>query len=238
MILFPAIDILDGKCVRLLHGEYDKVTEYGEPVVMAKKWADNGAEYLHIVDLNAAKSGAEENLSLIREIAKAVKISVQTGGGMRSLDDIEKRLSGGVARVILGTVCCEEPDTVIRAVKEFGAERIVCGIDAKDGCVATRGWLSSANVTPVNLGKEMYGAGVRYVVYTDIRNDGALSGVNVAACKEMADKTRLKVMASGGVSSAADIRALKAQRMYGAILGKALYENKLTLSDALAAAKE
>lgn len=238
MILFPAIDILDGACVRLLYGDYARVTHYGDPVEMARKWEKAGAQYLHVVDLNAAKSGKSENLDRIRAIVGAVKIPVQTGGGVRSLHDAEARLSAGVARVILGTACCEDPETVTEAVKAFGGERIVCGIDAKNGKVATRGWLAQSDVTPVELGKDMYARGVRCVVYTDITKDGALTGVNVRACREMAEQTGLHVIASGGVSSLADIRVLKDAQMYGAILGKALYENKFSLESAFSIVKE
>lgn len=238
MKLFPAIDILNGECVRLLYGDYAQVTKYGVPLDMARKWQACGAQYLHIVDLNAAKSGNGENLDCIREIVRVVPVPVQTGGGVRTLSDVEARLSAGVTRVILGTACCEDPDTVEEAVKQFGAERIVCGIDAKNGRVATRGWLTQSDVTPVALGKDMFARGVRYVVYTDITKDGALTGVNVAACDQMAKQTGLHVIASGGVSTLQDLRALSAVRMYGAILGKALYANKFTLESALSVVKE
>ena len=238
MILFPAIDLLNGECVRLLYGDYDRVTKYGSPVETAFKWREAGAQYLHIVDLNAAKSGKSENLQCISEIARAVRIPIQTGGGVRSLADVEARLSAGITRVVMGTVCCEDPDTVRSAVREFGCERIVCGIDVKNGHAATNGWLTESETTPVSLGKEMYKAGVRYSVYTDIARDGALTGVNVAACGIMARETKLEVIASGGVSSIDDIKALKKADMYGAILGKALYENKISLPDALVVAKE
>ncbi len=238
MILFPAIDILQGRCVRLLHGDYHKVTDYGDPLQAALRWEREGAAYLHIVDLDAAKSGRGENTELIGEIARRVRIPVQTGGGVRTLQDVQTRLSVGVARVILGTACCEDPETLRAAVKEWGAERIVCGIDAKNGAVATRGWLAQSDVSPLSLGKEMYACGVRYAVYTDIGKDGTLGGVNVQACCEMAQATGLKVIASGGVGSLHDIAALRAAQMYGAILGKALYANSFSLSDALGLAEE
>lgn len=235
MILFPAVDILNGKCVRLLYGDYDKVTEYGDPVCMAQKWEREGAQWLHVVDLDAAKSGSGVNLSCVRAIVSAVKIPVQTGGGVRSLADAETRLSAGAARVILGTACCETPELVQTAVRSFGAERVVCGIDARDGFVATRGWRTQSQIKAADLGRDMFACGVRYTVYTDISRDGALTGVNTEACKEMARATRLQVIASGGVSACEDIVALKKADMYGAILGKALYTQKLTLSQAIAA---
>ena len=238
MKLFPAIDILDGECVRLLRGDYSEVTKYGNPVEMAQRWEREGACYLHIVDLNAAKSGKSENLSVIGEIVDTIGIPVQAGGGVRTLDAVEERLRAGVRRVILGTVCCENPETVQRAVQELGAERIVCGVDAKNGCVATNGWTAQSHCTPVELGRNMYCAGVRYAVYTDISKDGMLIGANVAACIEMTEQTGLHVIASGGVSSAEDLIALKNAGLYGAILGKALYEEKITLKNALFVAKD
>ena len=238
MILFPAIDICHGRCVRLLHGDYAAETDYGEPPAMAKQWVREGAEYLHIVDLDAAKDGNDANAACIREIAAAVSVPVQTGGGIRSLADAESRLQAGIQRVILGTACCENPEVVQAAVKEFGAERVACGIDVKDGFVATRGWLQTSGISPIRLGREMFSAGVRYVVYTDISKDGAWAGANISACKEMMDATGLHVIASGGVHAVSDITALRKTGMYGAVLGKALYEKKLTLRDALTAAKE
>ncbi len=239
MILFPAIDILNGKCVRLLYGDYSKVTEYGNPVSMARRWAECGAEYLHIVDLDAAASGTcDINEDIIKELLLNVNIPVQIGGGIRTMSDIEHKLSMGVSRVILGTVCCDNPETVCAAIKEFGGERIVCGIDVKSGKVATNGWLTDSNIMPADLGRAMHNIGVRYAVYTDITKDGALSGVNVSGCKEMAVDTGLNIIASGGVSSVDDIRALRREKVYGAILGRALYENTVNLQDALKIAKE
>lgn len=237
MILFPAIDILNGECVRLKYGDYAQVTHYGSPTERAIMWEKAGAEYLHVVDLDAAKSGKAENIDCIREIVANVKIPLQTGGGVRTLADAEARLSAGASRVILGTACCENPDTVRMAVAAFGSERIVCGIDAKDGFVATRGWLNKTEISPIALGNEMYSMGVRYVVYTDISRDGALSGVNCDACVQMAKMTSLNVIASGGVSGLDDVTVLKNSNMYGAILGKALYENKISLPEALKAVK-
>ncbi len=238
MILFPAIDILNGECVRLAHGNYSDVTKYGNPVSAALKWVGNGAKYLHVVDLNAAKSGKSENLEIIKEIAAVAGIPVQTGGGVRTLDDAEARLSAGVRRVVFGTVCCENPELIRLAVVEFGAERVVCGIDVKNGRVATRGWLNQSNISPFELGKVMFAHGARYAVFTDVSKDGALTGVNADACKGMAEKTGLNIIASGGISGIADISTLKNMKMYGAILGKALYENRISLEEAAKTAEE
>jgi len=234
MILFPAIDILNGRGVRLLHGKFDKVTDYGDPIELALKWEGQGAQYLHIVDLDGAKSGKGVNSGIVKKITEAIKIPVQLGGGIRSIDEIEARLTAtGAARVILGTACCENPSMLGEAVKRFGAEKIVAGIDFKDGFVAVNGWLNETKITPIELGKTMKSIGVKYVVFTDISRDGALTGVNVDACVKMASETGLDCIASGGVSSLADLRAVKAKKLYGAILGRAIYTNQFTVADAL-----
>ena len=233
MILFPAVDILNGQSVRLLRGKFDDVTVYGDPVEMAKKWVGQGAEFLHIVDLNGARDGKSDNFPVIKKIVESVDVPVQLGGGIRTLEDIKTRLSSGVARVILGTACCGNPDIVKKAVETFGAEKIVAGIDAKDGKVAVRGWEESADVAPYELGAKMRSLGLKYVVFTDISRDGALGGVNVSSCAEMAKKTGLCVIASGGVSCLDDLKKLENENMYGAILGKALYENKFDVREAL-----
>ncbi|MCL2062379.1 MAG: 1-(5-phosphoribosyl)-5-[(5-phosphoribosylamino)methylideneamino]imidazole-4-carboxamide isomerase [Firmicutes bacterium] len=236
MILFPAIDILKGRSVRLLHGAYNRVTDYGEPVEMAKKWEAQGAEFLHIVDLDGAKAGMGVNSAVVKQIVQAVKIPVQLGGGIRTLSDIAARLNDtGAARVILGTACCENPQLIAQAVSRFGAEKIVAGIDAKDGFVAVKGWLECLPLSPFELGKKMYAAGLRYTVFTDIGRDGALSGVNVSACAEMTKQTKLQCIASGGVSALSDLHALKKEGLYGAILGRAIYEKKFSVDDALKA---
>ncbi len=232
MILFPAVDILNGQSVRLLHGNFDKVTVYGDPVEMAEKWVGQGAEFLHLVDLNGAREGKGVNFSVIKRIAEKVKIPLQLGGGIRTMSDIAERLESGVTRVILGTACCNNPEIVKQAVNQFGAERIVAGIDAKDGKVAVHGWEESSDLSPYELGEKMYSFGLRYVVFTDISRDGALTGVNVDSCVEMAAETGLNVIASGGVGSLDDLRALNAKNLYGAILGKSIYEKKFNVTEA------
>ena len=239
MILFPAVDILAGRSVRLLYGDYARVTDYGNPVEMAQKWAAQGAEFLHIVDLDGAREGRGVNSRVVAELVRAVKIPVQLGGGIRTLEDIEARLAEtGVARVILGTACCNNPDMMGEAVRRFGSERIVAGIDAKNGFVSVKGWTSESDVTPIELGKTMAALGVKYVVYTDISRDGALTGVNTVACAHMSKDTGLHCIASGGVSELADLTALKQENMYGAILGRAIYENKFTVAEAINAIRE
>lgn len=234
MKLFPAIDILDGNCVRLLHGKFNEVTIYGSPLEMAFKWENQGADYLHIVDLNGALSGKQGNLEVIQNLVKSINIPIQMGGGIRSLDDIKLRLEEtGVERVILGTVCCQNPDLVEKAISIYGNEKIVCGIDAKDGNVAIKGWTEASKISPIDLGNQMKNIGVKYVVYTDISRDGALTGVNSKACIQLAEATNLNVIASGGVNSLNDISTLKSHSMYGIILGKALYANKFSVRDAV-----
>lgn len=236
MILFPAIDIYKGRSVRLLYGKFDKVTDYGLPIEMAQKWQSQGAEYLHVVDLNGAV-GSGDNLAVIREIVKNINIPIQLGGGARTLDDINRRLDLGVERVILGTSCYSNPEILEQAIKKFGAKHIVCGIDAKSGKVAIKGWVESVDITPIDLGLKMREFGIQTVVYTDISRDGALTGVNVEACKIMAEKTGLNVIASGGVSSLNDLTDLGKINMYGVILGKAIYEDKFDVATALTATK-
>jgi phosphoribosylformimino-5-aminoimidazole carboxamide ribotide isomerase len=234
MIVFPAIDLLNGRAVRLLNGDYGNATDYGDPIERAVLWERQGAEFLHVVDWDGAKYGGEKNGSVLADIVRSVKIPVQSGGGVRTLKNIERMLDViGVKRVILGTVCCSEPDLVETAVRNFGQDGIAAGIDVKNGRVAVKGWLESTDITPIELGARMYGLGVKYAVYTDISRDGALTGVNTEACADMQRKTKLRCIASGGVSSLEDIAALKDNGVYGAVLGKAIYESRFTVRSAV-----
>lgn len=232
MKLFPAIDILDKKCVRLYKGDFERVTVYGDPVEMACQWESQGADYLHVVDLNGAYDGSDINAETIGRLCAAVHIPVQLGGGIRDEAIAEKRLNQGVARVILGTVCCGAPETVRGFVDRFGPDKIVAGIDCKDGLAAVKGWRETAALTGEELGFRMKDCGIRTAVFTDISRDGALTGVNVAACKALGERTGLNVIASGGVSSLDDLRRLRTAGVYGAILGKALYEHKFDVATA------
>ncbi len=232
MILFPAVDILDGRCVRLLYGDRNKVTDYGDPVETALKWQKAGAEYLHLVDLNGAFDYSDVNRKILKEIAGSVKIKTQTGGGVRSLRDVGDRLESGITRVILGTAAYEDPGFVKECAKRFPG-RVVCGVDCRDGFVAVKGWVEKTKKTGLEFSRELFDMGIDTVIFTDISRDGALTGVNVAACREMQDKTGLKVVASGGVSGYNDITALKAAGIYGAILGRALYTKSIDLVEAL-----
>ncbi|SDC51414.1 MULTISPECIES: 1-(5-phosphoribosyl)-5-[(5-phosphoribosylamino)methylideneamino]imidazole-4-carboxamide isomerase [unclassified Candidatus Frackibacter] len=236
MEVIPAIDIRNGKCVRLYKGDFEQETVYGEPLEMAKLWADKGATRLHIVDLDGALDGKPQNLGLISEITDEVDLPVQVGGGIRDLETIKQYLEIGVERVIIGTAAIENPELVVDAIEEFGSKAIVVGIDAKDGYVATEGWLETSDTTAVELGNAMKERGVEWVVFTDISKDGTLSGPNIESTQELAQETELKVIASGGVSKLADIEALQKIEEFGVkgvITGKALYSGNLDLEDAI-----
>lgn len=233
MRIYPAIDIQDGKCVRLFKGSFSDVTVYGDdPVEMAKKWESQGGEFLHVVDLDGARYGQGKNAELIRKICMALQIPVQTGGGIRTMEDIESRLSCGVSRVIIGTKAVRDEDFVKEAVERFG-EKIVIGIDAKDGFAATEGWEEVSGFRAVELAKKMSALGVSGFVYTDIATDGTLAGPNVPAMREMAESVPANVIASGGVGSCEHIRALRQTGVEGVIVGRALYTGNVSLSEAI-----
>ena len=229
MKLYPAIDVLDGRAVRLLYGKRDQVTDYGDPVDFAKRWADEGAEILHVVDLSGAFGEAGGFEKVLERIAR-VGVPVQSGWGLRSMADIHRRFRAGADRVVLGTVCVEHPEVLYEAVGRY-KEKIVAGIDAKDGFLAVRGWTQLADKDAFEFGCEAKALGIADAVFTDIGRDGALAGVNVAETVRMGE-TGLNIIASGGVRDLNDIRALKEQGVYGVILGRALYTGALTFKDA------
>ena len=241
MILFPAIDIRNGRCVRLTEGKFECETVFAEdPAEMAVRWADAGAEYLHVVDLDGALAGQSSNTEVIKRILAKVKIPVQVGGGIRTLANIEKMLALGVTRVILGSVAVRDPELVRAACQKFPGQ-VVVGIDAKNGEVAVEGWGIGGGIGAVELAKKMAAVGVERIIFTDISRDGMLSGVNVEATAELAKTSGIKVIASGGVSSLADIKALQlheADGIEGCIIGKAIYTGALDLKEALAVLKE
>ena len=242
MIIFPAIDIRDGKCVRLLKGDFAQETVFSDqPADMAAKWEAQGAEYLHLVDLDGARAGKSMNLPVVKAILDRVDIPVELGGGIRTLENIKQVLDLGVRRVILGSVAVQNPALVKEACARYG-DRIVVGIDAKDGIVAVEGWGVSGNIDAVALAKEMKKAGVRTIIYTDISRDGTLAGVNVEATARLAKESGVKTIASGGVKSLEDIRAVKAREkdgIEGVIAGKSIYTGTLDLASAIAfAARE
>lgn len=234
MILFPAIDLKDNEAVRLFKGDFNKKTVYSKnPEEIAKDFEKAGAKYLHLVDLDGAKSGNRINEKAIKKILSTVSLKVQLGGGIRSEEAIKDALNLGVERVILGTIAQKDPAFVKSAIEKFGADKIVVGIDAKEECVAVSGWEDVSNTNLFSLAIEMKKVGVKTIIYTDISKDGTLAGVNVLATKTLSEKTDLNVIASGGVSSMNDLEKLSRENIYGAIIGKAYYEKKLDLSLAI-----
>ncbi len=238
MIIYPAVDIKDGRCVRLLQGEFDKVTVYSDdPLEMALKWESLGAEYLHVVDLDGARTGEPKNISITSKIAAKLNIPVQLGGGIRSIETIEKVISMGIRRVILGTSAVKNPDLVKQAVENF-RENIVMGIDAKDGKVAIDGWEKTSEFTAIDFANKMVELGAKTIIYTDISRDGMLTGPNLDAMREMAQSVDAEIIASGGVSNLKDIKNLKETGVSGVIVGKALYTGNVDLQEAIKAGKE
>ena len=234
--IYPAIDMRGGKCVRLVQGDYNQETVYGDsPFDMAKKFADEGAEWIHMVDLDGAKEGSRVNDEFVIAVAEKLHAKVQIGGGIRSKEDIEHYLNRGVDRVIIGSIAVSNTELVKEWLSEYG-DKIVIGLDAKDGYVATHGWLETSARKAVDLGVELAEAGAETFIFTDIATDGMLSGPNVEAVTELARQTGKSVIASGGISSLEDLNTLKKfqhQGVSGAICGKSLYTGKFTVSEAL-----
>ncbi len=241
MIVIPAVDIKGGKCVRLLQGRMEDETVYSDrPWEMALRWQNEGASILHIVDLNGAFEGFGVNDDAVREIVERIEMKTEFGGGIRDMKRIDTLLGMGVSRVILGTVAVEKPELIAEAVDKHGPAKIVVGIDAKNGIAATRGWAADGGRPAVELGLEMKKRGVEHIIYTDIARDGMLTGPNIAETERMARETGLTITASGGVSSLEDIRTLKQIEHFGVdsvITGKAIYEGKFTLEEAIAEAE-
>lgn len=234
MRIYPAIDIIKGQAVRLVQGNYDQETVYDtDPVAVAQKWEEAGASYIHVVDLDGALDGKWANKKTITAIVDAVNIPVQTGGGIRSLDDIAERLRAGVSRVILGTVAVKNPEIVSHAVIKFGADKIVVGIDAKNGMVAVHGWEEVSDISALSLCKACKQVGVKTIIYTDIAKDGMMQGPNIEQTQRLVEATGLEIIASGGVSSYKDIADIKSCGAEGAIIGKALYTDALDLKEAV-----
>ena len=235
--IYPAIDMRGGKCVRLIQGDYNHETVYGDsPFDMAKKFADEGAEWIHMVDLDGAKEGSRINDEYVLAVAEKLDAKVQIGGGIRSAKDIEHYLDRGVDRVIIGSIAVSNTGLVKEWLAKYGGEKIAIGLDAKDGYVATHGWIETSSLKAVDLGKELAEAGAETFIFTDIATDGMLSGPNIEAVAELARETGKSVIASGGVSSLEDLAALKKycdQGVSGAICGKSLYTGKFTVTEAL-----
>jgi len=234
--IFPAIDLRGGKCVRLFKGDFAQETVFSDfPEEMAAKWAGMGAEYLHVVDLDGALKGNSQNLASISKILSTVKIPIEVGGGIRTMENIESILKLGVQRAIIGSAAVRDPELVREACKEYG-ERVVVGIDAKDGIVAVDGWGVSGDMKAVELAKRMAEVGVKTIIYTDISRDGTLEGINIDSTVELAKESGINVVASGGVSSVEDIKLVKQHEqdgLEGVIVGKAIYTGKLDLKAAL-----
>jgi phosphoribosylformimino-5-aminoimidazole carboxamide ribotide isomerase len=237
MIIYPAIDVKDGKCVRLVQGRFDDVTVYSShPWEMAKKFEQMGAEYLHVVDLDGARMGEPQNINIISDMAVKLGIPVQLGGGIRSIEMIEIILCKGIHRVILGTSAVKDPDLVKRAINAFG-NNLAVAIDAKDGMVAIEGWAKTSEFTAIGFAKKMEDYGAKTIIYTDISRDGMLNGPNLKAMEDMTKAVGIDVIASGGVRSLQDIKNLKELGVSGAIVGKAIYTGDIDLKEAIAVAK-
>lgn len=238
MILYPAIDLKDGQCVRLLHGEMDKATVFGDdPAAQAAKFEAAGCEWVHLVDLNGAFAGEPVNAAAVEAILARIKVPAQLGGGIRNMETIERWISRGLSRVILGTVAVENPDLVREAARAFPG-KVAVGIDARGGRVATKGWAEETDVLVTDLAKSFEDAGVSAIIYTDIMRDGAMTGPNIEATEALARAVSIPVIASGGVSSLPDLIALRDTGVIaGAISGRAIYDGALDLQVALAALK-
>ena len=240
MIIYPAIDLRGGKVVRLREGDPEQQTVFSDdPVTTAKNWEKQGAVWLHMVNLDGAFSEANANRSILAQAAEQTDLSIQFGGGLRSLADIESVLKQGARRVVLGTLALKNPDVVDTAIKQFGAEAICVALDARDGKVTTHGWTEVSELTPVDVGKAMADRGVRHALFTDVSRDGMLSGANTQATIELAEKTGLEVIASGGIRSIDELVQLaQSDSVAGAIVGMALYQGLFSLEAALSAINE
>lgn len=226
MLLYPAIDLMNGQAVRLRQGKAEEKTVYSDnPPSVAREWAARGGDWLHVVDLDAAFTGEQKNLGVVADMVRAIDIPVQLGGGMRDSAAIERALAAGVSRVVIGTRAAESVDFVTEAVQQFGGDKIAVGIDAKDGFVAVRGWTERTGVSATDLARQVAALGVGALIYTDIATDGMLQGPNFAAVESLVREVSCPVIASGGVSSASDLVVLgKIDRLHGAIIGKALFD--------------
>ncbi|MBE6538581.1 MAG: 1-(5-phosphoribosyl)-5-[(5-phosphoribosylamino)methylideneamino]imidazole-4-carboxamide isomerase [Ruminococcaceae bacterium] len=237
MLIFPAIDLYEGKAVRLLRGEYDKMTVYSDdPPSLARDFAASGATCIHLVDLEGARDGNTPNIETIKKIISASGLFAEVGGGIRNMETVDKYLSAGASRVILGTAAVKDRDFLVSAVKKYG-ERIAVGIDVKDGKVAIKGWTETADLTLEDFCCDVESIGVKTVICTDISKDGAMQGANHELYRKLSETFRLDIIASGGVSSIDDVKRLTKLGIYGAIIGKAYYTGAIDLCEAIEVAK-
>lgn len=233
MIIFPAIDLYDKKAVRLYKGDYQNMTVYSEnPIEIARDFENAGATHIHMVDLQGAKDGTTPNIDIVKQVAGDTKLFVEIGGGIRDIKTVEKYLSAGVGRVILGTAAVTDTDFLIEAVKKYG-DKIAVGADVKDGFIAIKGWLEKSQLTLEEFLSQMQSIGVEYIICTDISKDGAMRGTNLELYKELSQKYSMNITASGGVSTLDDLKELRKMDIYGAIIGKAYYIGAIDLKEAI-----
>ncbi len=237
MYIFPAIDLYEGKAVRLLRGEYDQMTVYSEnPIEIAYEFENQGAKHIHMVDLEGAKNGGTPNLEIVRQVAEKTNLFVEIGGGIRSMEVIDAYIGAGIDRVILGTAAVENKNFVKTAVEKYG-EKIAVGADIKDGFVAIKGWTEKSEYTCFEFCELMQSLGVRTLICTDVSKDGAMQGTNRELYRELSQKFNMQIVASGGVSDISDVKALAEMNLYGAIIGKAYYTKAISLKEAIEVAK-
>ena len=237
MKIFPAIDLYDKKAVRLFKGDYEKMTVYSDdPIEIAMDFVNAGAEYIHMVDLEGAKDGTTPNISVVEQIAKNTDLFVEIGGGIRSMQTLDRYFEAGVSRAILGTSAVTDEDFLLRAVEKYG-DKIAVGADVKDGYIAIKGWIEKSEYTLDAFFEKMQSLGISTVICTDISKDGAMKGTNLEMYRELSRKYSLNIIASGGVSSLLDVLALRKMDMYGAIIGKAYYTGAIDLKEAIEVAK-
>ena len=237
MFIFPAIDLYEGKAVRLLRGEYDKMTIYSEnPIEIARDFEECGAKNIHIVDLEGAKTGETPNIEIIRQIARETTLFVEVGGGIRSMEVVDRYIDAGISRVILGTAAVNDETFLSEAVKKYG-DKIADGVDIKDGFVAIKGWTEKSEFTCMDFCKKMENLGVKTLICTDISKDGAMQGTNRELYRELSEKFNMQIIASGGVTDIEDIKALSKLNLFGAIIGKAYYTKAISLKEAIEVAE-
>ncbi|MBQ8250087.1 MAG: 1-(5-phosphoribosyl)-5-[Clostridia bacterium] len=237
MIILPAIDILGGKCVRLTKGEYGTAEQVAaDPIETALSFERDGAEFIHMVDLDGAKEGSRINSDIYTEVAKKVSVPIEVGGGIRDMDTVDYYIGKGIERVIIGSAALKNPQLVKDAVKKYG-DRIAVGIDALDGMVKTAGWLENSNVNYIDLAREMAKNGVKYIIFTDISKDGTLAGPNLEQLAALSEAVDINIIASGGIRDIGNIRDLAAMKLYGAICGKSIYSGSLSLREAIEVSK-